>query len=410
MKNKKQAYIIFILILSTALFSNCRKEKIAPEQADRFIKYYGKSGNQKAGNVVATSDGGYILVGTTDAYGNGKQILVVKTDAYGNEQWNKIFGGAGDDEAYNIQVAADGGYVIAGSKAESAGTNTNAWIIKLSSDGTEIWTKEFGVTGENESAARIINTPTDGGYITVGTTTNFPAAKSAVYLLKMTATGDTIWSAKYGNGTSNDLFNYGTAIQQIDDMNYLTSAYTRDAGGSTSSFDMLVTTGRFEETGYGSASNIGKGTYQSQNIDIKDAQDIILAAAGDKYILGTTTMGDVYILHTAVNEDFIAYKSFETPDLDIVSGFLKTADGGFVIAGSTIKNGSTDILVIRTDSNLSPIWTKTFGGTGEDTGSSIIQLPDGSFAVSGTIAFGGNATGANAVMALIHIDSNGELK
>ncbi len=408
MKNKKQAYSIFILILSTALFSNCRKEKMAPEQADRFIKYYGKSGNQKAGNVAATTDGGYVLVGTSDAYGDGKQILVVKTDAYGNEQWNKVLGGAGDDEGYNIQVAADGGFVIAGAKAEAAGSTKNAWVVKLNTDGTEMWAKEFGLAGKDESAARIINTPTDGGYITVGTTTDSPS-KSSVYLLKINSAGDTLWSGKYENGTSNDLFNYGTAIQQIDDLNYLTSAYTTDAVGTTFSLDMLVTTGRLQnDKQYKSNSSIGKGTYP--NIDIKDAQDIIRAGAGDKYILGTTTTGDVYILHTAADESFIAYKSFNTPDLDIVSGFAKTADGGFVIAGSATTDGNKDILVIRTDSNLSPTWTKKFGGTGEDSGSSVIQLPDGSFVVSATIAFGGNATGSNTVMALIHIDSNGELK
>lgn len=413
MKNKKQASIIFMLLTSVMLvLGSCRKEKITPEQANSFIKYYGKGGTQKAGNVALTPDGGYILVGTTDSYGDGKQILVIKTDKFGNEQWNKVLGGAGDDEGNWIEVTTDGGYIIAGSKAESTGMNTNVWIIKLGSNGTQIWSKEFGVNGTNESAARVINT-LDGGYISVGTYGNYALAKSAVYLLKMISTGDTTWSAKYANGTSNDLFNYGTAIQQIDNLNYLTSGYTIDEAGTASSLDMLVTKGRLQSTGYGLTSNIGKSTYQSDNVDIlniKDAQDIILANGGDKYILGTTTAGDIYILHTAADEAYIGYKSFSSPDIDVVSGFYRTSDGGFVIAGTTTQNGTKDILIIRIDSNLSLIWMKTFGGTGNDIGSSVIQLADGSFVVSGTISLGGNGAGANDVMALIHINSNGELK
>lgn len=411
MKNNKQTAAIFLLLIPLALLSSCRKEKIKPEQADSFIKYYGKGGSQQAGNVVSATDGGYVLVGTSDAYGDGKQILVIKTDAYGNEEWNRVFGGAGDDEAYHLTATDDGGYVIAGSKAESSGTNTNAWIIKLSSDGTQVWAREYGVSGKDETAARIIKT-SEGGYISVGTSGNYTAAKSAVYLLKMTAAGDTSWSAKYGNGTSNDLFNYGTAIQQIDDLNYLTSAYTTDAGGTFSSLDMLVTTGRLQNGAeYKSTSSIGKGTYQTQKIDVKDAQDIILEkAAGDKYVLGTTVAGDVYILHTSKDENFMAFKSFDTPGLDLVSAFTQTSDGGFVIVGSTFNNGNRDILVIRTHANLSPVWTKTFGGNGDDTGASVIQLSDGSFVVSGTIAFGGNATGANTLMSLIHLHADGTLQ
>lgn len=408
MKNK----IIYTIFLFTAVsvgLISCRKEKVQPEQANGFIKYYGKGGTQTAGNVAVTPDGGYVLVGTTDSYGNGKDILVVKTDKYGNEEWSKVLGGTGDDEGKWVIVTPDNGYVISGSKAENASTlNTDVWILKLNSTGQEVWSKIYGVPGKNESAARVINTPTDGGYISVGTTTN-STSRSSVYLLKMNSVGDTLWSGKYANGTSNDLFNYGTSIQQIDDLNYITSAYTTDAGGTLSSLDMMITTGRLQNgTSYGSRSSIDKSTHQL--VDIKNARDIILVSSGDKYILGTTLSEEIYILQTTKDENFVAFKSYDIPGLEEVFSFTKTSDNGFVIAGSSINNGNKDILIIRTDANLSPIWTKNFGGTGNDIGTSVIELSDGSFVISGTIAFGGSATGANNVMSLIHINSNGELK
>ena len=73
-------------------------------------------------------------------------------------------------------------------------------------------------------------------------------------------------------------------------------------------------------------------------------------------------------------------------------------------------NGNMDVLVIRTDANAAVLWTKTFGGSGSDAGASVVQLSDGSFAIAATIQFGGDGTGANDVMSLIHINADGELK
>jgi hypothetical protein len=406
MKNK----IIYTIFLFTAVsvgLISCRKEKIQPEQANGFIKYYGKGGTQTAGNVALTPDGGYILVGTSDSYGNGKDMLVVKTDKYGNEEWSKVLGGAGDDEGKWVIVTPDNGYVISGSKAENASPlNTDVWIVKLNSEGQEVWSKVYGVTGKNETAARVINTKYGGGYISVGTTSAFTTAASAVYVIKMNEQGDSLWSAKYGNNT---VYNIGTAIQQITVSSYLTSAYTTDAAATVSSLDMLVTKGRLQDNPYfyNANSNIGK---DKANAKVVNAKDILLGDTGDKYVLGNTVDGDMYIANISDAEMNIYYAQFGTAQQDNASSFEKTSDGGFIVTGSTMLNGNWDVFVVRTNSNGSVIWKKTFGGSGNDYGIAAAQTANGGYVVSATIALGGNGIGANNVMSLIRIDSNGELK
>jgi hypothetical protein len=93
--------ILFILFVLTAyLSSSCEKDQIAPaNQEVAFVKYYGHVGAQTASDVIQTSDGGYILLGSTNSYSTRQEmdILVVKTDSLGNELWSSAFGRANVD-------------------------------------------------------------------------------------------------------------------------------------------------------------------------------------------------------------------------------------------------------------------------------------------------------------------------
>ena len=65
---------------------------------------------------------------------------LIKTDASGNVVWNQTYGGVGVDEAYSLVACSDGGYALAGSTGHSGGYGLpDFWLIK---------TDEFGVVPE----------------------------------------------------------------------------------------------------------------------------------------------------------------------------------------------------------------------------------------------------------------------
>jgi hypothetical protein len=94
---------------------------------------YGTANQGEAAlSVVQTSDNGYAMTGQT---GNGAGgVLLLRTDDTGNVLWSRTFGGAAWEEAYDLMIAPDGGYVIAAVTGSYGSGNYDAWLIKTSPD------------------------------------------------------------------------------------------------------------------------------------------------------------------------------------------------------------------------------------------------------------------------------------
>ena len=94
-------------------------------------KTYGGTAAERAHSIVKTSDGGYAIAGDTSSLGAGSNdFWLVKTDASGNVEWNQTYGGTGNDRAYSVVEALDGGYATVG-YTESFGAGTSDfWVVK----------------------------------------------------------------------------------------------------------------------------------------------------------------------------------------------------------------------------------------------------------------------------------------
>src|SRR5882724_7618336 len=91
--------------------------------------------------------------------------------------WAKCLGGTNNDTAKSIIRTYDNGYLVAGSSKSNDGdvsghhgplTTSDAWLVKLSSDGTIQWQKSYGGTG-NDGFNELITT-SDGNYLAIGYT------------------------------------------------------------------------------------------------------------------------------------------------------------------------------------------------------------------------------------------------
>jgi hypothetical protein len=132
----------------------------------------------------------------------------VKIDAEGSLLWEHSYGGSGIDIAQDIAKTTDGGYVVAGSTISTDGDismshgGSDVWVIKIDNNGALLWEKTYG--GSGFDAAEGIEPTVDGGYIISGNSKSmdqdlsFNAGENDMWLLKIDALGSPVWQRSFG--------------------------------------------------------------------------------------------------------------------------------------------------------------------------------------------------------------------
>ena len=189
-----------------------------------WTKYLGGTLGDYGTSVMQTSDSGYIVAGYTNSYGAGESdVYLIKADENGDTVWTKTYGGASIDQGNSVAQTSDGGYIIAGT-TESYGSGGDVYLIRADENGDTVWTKTYG--GVNNDQGNSVAQTTDGGYIVAGYTNSYGAGESDVYLVKTDENGDTIWTRTYG-GVNND---QGNSVAQTIDGGYILAGTTNSYG------------------------------------------------------------------------------------------------------------------------------------------------------------------------------------
>jgi len=176
-------------------------------------------------SVQQTSDDGYIIAGWTRSFGEGEgDVYLIKTNTSGDTLWMKTYGGIEADCGLSVQQTSDGGYIVAGYTRSFGEEGTDVYLIKLGANGDTIWTKTYG--GTNWDYGYSVQHTSDGGYIITGQTESFGAGWCDVYLIRLGANGDTLWTRTYG-GIHYDA---GSSVQQTSDGGYIVAGWTYSFG------------------------------------------------------------------------------------------------------------------------------------------------------------------------------------
>jgi hypothetical protein len=271
-------------------------------------------------------------------------------------QWNRAFGGSGDDRLTIVQPTADGGYILGGyspsgvssSKTQASFGGIDYWVVKLDATGTKQWDKTYG--GSSDDKLSSLQQTADGGYI-IGGQSNSGASGSKtqagmggfdLWVLKLDASGNKLWDKTFGSGAN----------------------------------DRLATVHQMADGSYALAAETGSGI------------------EGDRSEAGQGAL-DYWLLKLDATGTKVWDHSFGGNNNDILNAMQPTADGGYLLGGFSYSGASGDksqgtrggtdydFWVVKVNDLGIKQWDATLGGTGFDNLTSMVQANDGGFLVGG---------------------------
>jgi hypothetical protein len=316
-----------------------------------WTKTYGGTSSEKPSAIIKTSDGGYAMAGYTYSYGaGGNDMYLVKIDSAGNMLWNTTYGGNMNDAASSVIQTSDGGYMLVGTTSSfGVGSYRDIYMVKVDSNGNQLWYKLFGSTSGYESASRVIQTD-DDGYMIAGQTNSFGAGGYDMWLIKTDSDGNQVWSKTFG-GTSTE---NAVSVAQTVEGGYIVA-------GNTNSFGVAGDVWLIRLNSEG--DQIWNRTYGGYHIE--EACSIVLS--GSDYIVGgdTSSYGpglDSYYpnfwLFEAYDTTYPAYQTPQTPNS--------------ILACAAMGSDNTIWYRICDDSNWTD-WTNLIGSTEIEPATAIYQ-------------------------------------
>ncbi len=187
---------------------------------------------------------------------------------------------------------------------------------------------------------------------------------------------DTMWTRTYG-GTTDDR---GYSVQQTADGGYIIAGLTYRGFSDV----YLIKTDTSGDT-------LWTRTYGGERSD--EGYSVRQTADGGYIVAGYTRSGynspDVYLIKTDASGDTLWTRTYGGIGDDRGYSVELTADGGYIVAGVSIG----DLYLIKTDGTGDTLWTRTYGGMRTDEGWSVKQTADGAYIVAGyTNSFGAGSS------------------
>ena len=383
------------------------------------VNTFGGSKNDSAQSVVATSDGGYVVLGftqsmdgdITDKQNESFDYWVLKFSTEDELEWQKTYGGSADDRGSDIIQTDDGGYAIIGFSFSSDGdvSENNGlqdfWLVKLDANGTITWQKSFGYQGA-DSGISVIQT-NDQGYLISGVLDVTASgglgnlsrnenrhAGGDYWVIKLTSIGDLEWSRYFGGNFTDTPY----GVVQTEDNGYIIAGSSdsddTDISSHIGSYDFWIV--RISAAG----DLVWEQSYGGEQID--EARAIVQSGDGNYIIAGDTRSNntdvshnngaaDLWLIKISPNGNLLWEKTIGGSSFDVARALVRTQDNGFLLAGSSRSDdidvsenkGQNDAWALKVDANGNLLWETTIGGSNIDFGYGIAELNDQSIILVG---------------------------
>ncbi len=335
--------------------------------------YFGGNNEDYGHSIIQTKDRGYVGAGFSESFGpdGDMDVYVIRTDVDGTEIWSNSYDDGYVEHGYSITETPDQGFLVVGDIFPTQLSDANVYLLKINANGQKLWSKQFGGAGDDEGF-RIIPTTTSGGYIIVGATTSLGNGGQDVFLIKLDDQGDQVWAKAYGT-TGDD---FGRSVLEVADGYLVAGTAFNPANGTKDGYLLKVDF---------NGNEVWSKFYGSPT-DIDQAFDLVLAADGNVVLAGYTgSLSEGWLFKTDLAGNEIWTKTFGGSLGDEVYDLLVATNGDLVVAGYTeLSASNSDAFLARFDNDGNQLWMKNVGrGSHTDVGQAVAPTEDEGFIVIG---------------------------
>lgn len=288
--------------------------------------------------------------------------------------WRRAFGGVSMDTFHSVKETAGGGYIVVGDERSWGAGGSDGWVMKLDSGGNKVWSGTFGGSGLDVFAC--VDQTGGGGYIVAGYEGSWGQGFDDAWLLRLDSSGNKAWARTFG-GTSYDGFD---CVQETSDGGYVVAGYTESWG--TGGGDGWVM--KLSSTGSKTWSKTYGGTDDDYFASVQETSDGGYIVAGYEYSWGQGQC-DGWVMKLDSSGNTTWSRTLGGTSDDTFFAVRETSGGEYVVAGyeTSWGAGASEGWVVKLSSTGSKQWGATFGGSGQDKFRAVGETSDGGYIVAG---------------------------
>lgn len=247
--------------------------------------------------------------------------------------------------------------------------------IPVFPESTNLFSYSYGLQYTDDNAQALLQTE-DSGFALAGITWSHGAGQSDMWLVKTDQNGVPLWNRTFG-GAEKD---WASAIIQISDGGFVLAGRTWSFGAGQSDMWIIKTdaegTVQWQQTIGGSGDDWAHGLIQTN--------DAGFALAGYTCSFGVDS-SDMWLVKLDSNGALLWARTYGGVGNEQAFALVQTFDGGFALGGrtNTFGKGHYDMYLVKTDPEGYLEWNHSYGNSGRDQAFALLQTTDGGFALAG---------------------------
>jgi hypothetical protein len=359
--------ILFSAIL-LSLVSSCNKEATVPEA-------YLRSGNSLA---IADDNGNLIIAGYNTSSTSGYDAALIKTNSAGDTLWSKKFGSTYSDAFYNVSKSNSGGFIATGFSNKSASNSPAMYVVIADANGKLVSSGKFGGSYYSQGFNVLRHSNPDSGYLVSGYIQNSTYTDRDLYLVRLNNAGVSLWEKRYGtkNDLNSDTVNDAAyAVIAAPDGGYFLTGSIKGYSSCCGKVFLMKVSAKGDSLWTKTyVTGVGYSLILTKDNSIAISGSLQEGTSQDIFLLKTDTAGN--LLWPAKSFGGTGYEYGASMIETSTGGFAIT---GITDSKGTqdvylIRTDSNGGLLGS---------TSTYGGTSDDQGFGIVEMANGDYCITG---------------------------